>query len=591
MLMTQSISGGSGANPLSALRARWRDHEDFMADGTRKADIRLGLAASFTANTIIPFIGSDLLEAGFLPEIRLAPYNHIFQACLHPASHLGADCNGAIILWRIEDLMLGELAAFTEGDGSALGAAAAKTDHLADAIIRLRRQFKGTVIVSAPPFPTHGPCGFSSLDPWTSPAAFHAAIATRFKERLTAAGILFLDLDMVQSEFGVTASLDWRQWYLYRQPFRDGFLRQAAGKIARMIATTRRAAKKCIVLDADNTLWGGVIGEDGLDGIALGNEFPGSAFRDFQRHLLHLRSKGTLLAVLSKNNEADIWEVFDRHDGMVLKPEHISAWAVNWDPKEKNLPAIARTLNIGMESLVFVDDSAMEIAQMRHAWPDVTSVQLPEEPAEIVPFMQSLTHFDGLSVTEEDQRRADMMRAERAREALGTLPLQDFQRALDLKIRLAPAAEHELGRVTQLINKTNQFNLTTIRRTIDEVRQLSLSPRHLVYVLKVQDKFGDYGLTGVIVIDREDAKNWIIDTLLLSCRVLGRGVEKAALAALAEDARAAGARTFTARFIPTAKNAPAGSYLSDQGFIAAGGQEWRVALADVPALDASIERS
>ena len=404
-------------------------------------------------------------------------------------------------------------------------------------------------------------------------------------------GIHLLDLDTIQAEYGVTASLDWRQWYLYRQPFKDAFLRRAAEKIVRMIAASRRAPKKCIVLDADNTLWGGIIGEDGLDGIAIGDEFPGSPYRDFQRLLLHWRSQGIFLAVASKNNEADLHEVFDRHQGMILKREHISAWAVNWRPKAESIPAIAKALNIGIDSLVFIDDNPMEIAQMRQAWPDVTSVQLPDEPAEILPFVQSLTCFDSLDRTDEDRLRADMMLAEQSRKALGDLAIEEFQRALQLRIAFSPADDSELGRVTQLINKTNQFNLTTIRRTLDEIRELSRSPRHRIYTLKVRDKFGDYGLTGVVIVDRQQGNEWAIDTLLLSCRVLGRGVEKALLAALAEDARGEGVLAITARFVPTEKNAPSKNFLPDQGFHHVADQNWRIAVDAVPALDSSIERA
>ena len=439
MLMSETVSPGAGGDSFSALRTKWRDHEDVMAAARDRADLRLGLAATFTANTIVPFVGGDLLEAGFLPDIRLAPYNRVFEACLHPAKHFGSDCNGVVILWRNEDLMLEELAAFAARDGNALGVGLAKADQLAEMNIRLRREFPGTVIAGVPPLPTHGPCGLSGLDPRFAPAVFHTAVAVRFRERLAPeVGILLLDLDVIQSNFGVAASLDRLLWYLYRQPFRDGFLRQAAAKIARLVAATRRAAKKCIVLDGDNTLWGGVIAEDGLGGIALGDEFPGSAFRDFQQQLLHLRQRGVILAIASKNNEAEIHDLFERHDGMVLKREHISAWAVNWEPKAKNLPAIARTFNIGMESLVFLDDSPLEIAQMRQAWPAVTALQIPEEPAEIVPWMQGLTHFDSLMVTEEDTRRAEMMQAEEDRKAI--LALEDFEKRLELRIALAPAA-------------------------------------------------------------------------------------------------------------------------------------------------------
>lgn len=355
---------------------------------------------------------------------------------------------------------------------------------------------------------------------------------------------------------------------------------------------SRRAAKKCLVLDADNTLWGGIIGEDGIDGIQIGDEFPGSAFRDFQKLLLTWRDQGVFLAVASKNNEADVWEVFDKHSGMVLRREHLSAWQINWLPKAENISLIARSLNIGTDSLVFIDDNPMEIAYMRDARPEVTSLLLPPEPADIVSTLQALTLFDKLEITDEDRKRADMMRAERDREVLGTqISHADFLSALDLKVDLFKVRTEDLGRITQLINKTNQFNLTTIRRTLDEVRALANSPNFRLYGLRVTDKFGEYGLTGVIIVQvSDDRRRWTLDTLLLSCRVLGRGVETALVGALADDARGEGAAEFHSSFIPTAKNALCASFLSDQGFSQIGEREWHLDLSEAPSVPPHIER-
>jgi FkbH-like protein len=297
------------------------------------------------------------------------------------------------------------------------------------------------------------------------------------------------------------------------------------------------------------------------------------------------------LAIASKNNEADVWEVFDRHDAMALKREHLSAWQINWLPKAENIALIAKALNIGVDSLVYIDDSPMEVAYMQGAQPEVTSVLLPEDPADIVPTLQRLFLFDRLDVTQEDRERADMMRAERGREALGAKMSKDeFLRALGLRFELFRARPEDLGRITQLINKTNQFNLTTRRRTLDEVRALAGSPDHRIYGLRVADRFGEYGLTGVVVIEvSADRAVWTIDTLLLSCRVLGRGVEEALLSGLAADARAGGAAEFVASFIPSKKNVLAATFLPDHGFRAEG-EIWRMPVCDAPSLPAFVER-
>jgi FkbH-like protein len=286
-----------------------------------------------------------------------------------------------------------------------------------------------------------------------------------------------------------------------------------------------------------------------------------------------------------------VWEVFEKHSGMALKREHISAWQINWEPKSDNIPKIAKSLNIGIDSLVFIDDNPMEIDYMRAAHPQVHSVIMPEEPADILPTMRSLALFDRLEITREDRGRAEMMRAEQERERAGEhLSKDDFLRSLGLRVEFFEAPPEELDRIAQLINKTNQFNLTTIRRSVDEVRVLAAAPMHRVYGLRVADKFGDYGLTGVAILERSPERaRWTIDTLLLSCRVLGRQVETAFLAGIAAEAQADGAGELFAAFVPTAKNAPAASFLPDHGFVVGEGHSWRIAISAVPAVPACIQ--
>jgi FkbH-like protein len=569
----------------------WRDYRRMRADKT--PTIRVGIAASFTADTFAPFVGSALLEADISPEFAIGPYNQLFQVCLDPVSAFAGACDAVLLLWRLEDLMQGEIAAYLSGDAAALGRASDMVASLVGAIAGLRNRYSGMLVVTVPPFPASAGRGPLWLDNPTGLGAFHRVMVGRFIDEISRIeGVYLADFDALQRNVGLAASYASRHWYLYKQPFSDVFLYEAGRLLGRIIAASRRAAKKCIVLDCDNTLWGGIIGEDGIDGIEIGDEFPGSAYRDFQRLLLDWRRQGIFLAIASKNNEADVWEVFDKHSGMVLKREHLSAWQVNWLPKAENISLIARALNIGTDSLVFIDDNPMEIAYMQSARPEVTSILLPEEAADIVPMLQGLAFFDQLEVTDEDRKRADMMRAERDREALGAqIDHGDFLNALDLKIDLFQAEPHDLGRITQLINKTNQFNLTTIRRTLDEVRELAKSPDWRVYGLRVIDRFGEYGLTGVILSQiSPDRQRWTLDTVLMSCRVLGRGVEAGIIGGLADDARAAGAAEFFGSYIPTKKNALCASFLPDHGFVEIAERQWRLALSEAPAVPAHITR-
>ena len=576
----------------AAAKASWRLYEADQAASPASQDLCVGIAASFTAHGIVQFLGAHLLSFGFKPKIAIGPYNQLLQVCVEPKAHFGDNCNAVALLWRIEDLMGEDCIAFLNGDGSALTDALDKVVSLMSAISELRSVFTGTIVVGVPSFPHGMPTGPISLDNPTMLGAFHRMIVGKFTEGIASiGGIRFIDLDAIQRQVGYDQSFDSRQWYLYRQPYTDAYLYEVGILLGRIMGADRRSSKKCVVVDCDNTLWGGILGEDGLGGVEIGDEFPGSAYRDFQKLLLNWRQKGIFLAIASKNNEADVWEVFDRHDAMVLKREHLSAWQVNWLPKAENIPLIAKALNIGVGSLVFIDDSPMEIAYMREAQPDVTSILLPEEPADIISIFQRLTLFDRLDVTQEDRQRADMMRAERSREAFSVkMSKGEFLRAIELRFDLFLVQSESLGRVSQLINKTNQFNLTTRRYTPDEVRAMMDSSNHRVYGLSVADKFGEYGLTGVVIVEiSANRKVWTIDTLLLSCRVLGRGVETSLLAALVSDAKVDGIVELQASFIPTKKNVLASTFLPDHGFKLEG-DHWRVAVADAPILPGFVKR-
>jgi FkbH-like protein len=583
-----NIGPSAEKDRISRIKALWREKP---APLDEENSISIGVAASFTGNSLLPFLGGHLLEAGLKSSIDLGPYNQLFQACLDHKGFFKGEPDVIVLLYRVEDIALEELLAFLQGDPGAFQRAAEKIEVLVSALRGLRERFAGTLITNLAPFPTGLPASAPSLENPTALGALHRALTTRFAEAVASIpGIRLCDLDAVQRECGLPYSFDSRQWYLYRQPFTDSFLLRAGCLLARMIVSLQRPSKKCVVLDCDNTLWGGTVGEDGINNIELGDEFPGTAFRDFQRLLLYWRKQGILLALASKNNEADVWEVFEKHSGMLLKREHISAWQINWNPKSENVVHIAKALNIGVDSLVFIDDSPMEIDYMQTARPEVSAVLLPEDPADILETMQSLTWFDRLEVTPEDRKRADLMRAEQQREALGSgLSKEEFRKNLELRIDFFLAQPEDLERITQLINKTNQFNLTTIRRSADQVRTLAESSQHRVFGVRVSDKFGEYGLTGVVIAERQPGSGQMtIDTFLLSCRVLGRGVETALLAALAEEARIEAAQYLVASFVPTAKNAPASTFLPDHGFQAVDEHAWRIPVSDVPEIDPCI---
>jgi len=561
-------------------RSTWGTYDSRVIAGIEQPTFRIGLAASVTIDGLVPMLGSALLADAMKPAVRVAEYNQIFQTCFHHEISFGEAPEAIILLWRIEEILGREFNSFILGDHSALDRARLRIDELVAAFAHLRQAFKGLIVVSLPSFPLGMSADLLDLDGPLNSGVFHRFVLSYFVERLRGAGnVRLVDVDALQRNLGAAASFDSRKWHLYKQPYSQAFLWELGNLLARIVRTCKIAPKKCVVLDCDNTLWGGIVGEEGIERIAIGDDFPGSAYRDLQDFMLYLRSKGALLGIASKNNERDVWDVFEQHDGMLLKREHISAWSINWDTKSKGLKAIAEQLNIGTDSLVFIDDNLFEIEQVRTSCPEVTAVLLDDEPARMVQAIRNLRLFDKFEVTEEDIKRADMLQSERKRAtATEGLSKNEFIAALELKIELVRAPSSHLSRITQLINKTNQFNLTTIRRSLQEVEAMHADPRWNIYSLRVSDKFGDYGLVGVALVEKAGDR-WRIDTFLMSCRVLGRNVEATFFSGLASEAKSEGAETIEAAFVSSAKNALVATLLPEHGFVQLDAQRWEIAVA------------
>jgi FkbH-like protein len=564
----------------------WRSHVHALETGEVEANYRIGLAGSFTLESMEPFVSAAALEAGLSPAIQVAPYNQLFQVCIDYQNHFTGELEAIAIFWRIEELLSTEFNAYLKGDKGALDKALVNLGNFAGALARLRQDFNGLLIVSTPPFPQHGLAMLTGLDRAALQGGlFFRAIVTHWME-LTAdlERVYTLDMDALQRAKGADNIFDPRKWYLYKQPYQDSFLWQLGGQLGRMFKASLFAPKKCLVMDCDNTLWGGIVGEDGLEGISIGSEFPGLPYQDVQRLALLWKEQGVFLALLSKNNEQDVREVFERHDGMILKWEHISAWQINWNPKPQNITQIAKTLNIGLDALVFLDDNPYEIAQMREFCPEVDSIQVPEDTAHYLGMLQHSSLFDKLEVTTEDRTRSAMMQDERNRDAIReNMSHDDFLADLALKVTFFRPQPQHLERVTQLINKTNQFNLTTIRRSVAEVRDIAENSDFRIYAIKVADRFGEYGLTGVAIVKVDRAESSAtLDSFLLSCRILGRGVKSAFIAAIVADLECSGISTLIGRFLLTAKNAPASTFFADHGFRQLNDSEWSTEMSNVP---------
>jgi FkbH-like protein len=364
------------------------------------------------------------------------------------------------------------------------------------------------------------------------------------------------DLEFLAFRLGGLASADPRGWFESKQIGSPALLADCAWETARIILSLRRASKKVLVLDLDNTLWGGVVGEDGLEGIELGDTSPrGEAFKAFQNHILTLKNRGVLLAVCSKNDHARAIEPFEKHPEMVLRFGDFAAFKANWEPKSENIRQIAAELNLGLDSFVFVDDNPAEVEILRQFVPEVTTILLGPDPAEYVAQLADSRLFEPRTITGEDIQRTSQYRSESERKALASsvTDMDAYLESLEIEAVISEFTPVDVPRLAQLINKSNQFNLTTRRRGEAEVTAIMKEPDYVAFSVRLSDRFGDHGLISV-VIARKAGHIMEIDTWLMSCRVLGRQVEDEALNEVVRLAKMRGCNVLRGVYLPTAKN-------------------------------------
>jgi len=324
--------------------------------------------------------------------------------------------------------------------------------------------------------------------------------------------------------------------------------------------------RKCVVVDCDNTLWGGVLGEAGPERVAIGTDYPGEAYREFQQFLAGLRRRGFLLAINSKNDEKEVLSFLADSPDMVLRPGDFTAHRINWEDKGKNLADLAEEMNIGLDAMVFVDDSPVECARVRSAFPEVLVEQFPASPADVPGFIADMRGTQRLRVESEDLKRAESLRAnaERHRLRREAPDLDAFIRSLEIRLVIRRQDRAAIPRVSQLTQRTNQFNLTTKRYTPGDVERLMNDG--IVYSMSMEDRFSDYGIVGAAIVTDAGADSWEIDTFLLSCRAFGRRIESELLATVLADAYAAGIGVVRARYVATARNGMSRDFLPGHGF-------------------------
>jgi len=525
---------------------------------------RLGLVSNATTDFLRPMLIATALRFGIALEIIAADFGQIMQEAVDPDSQLNRAKPDAVLLaidhrgWPLRS------------GGSTwppFDAATANADL--SLICQSFRKHSGAICfvqtLAAPP-----ELLFGSLDAAT-PGTLRSAIAAfnaRLIEDTPRGGDVIVDIDWLAQSVGLDAWYDDRQWYLARTPFAQKALPLYADFICRIIAALRGKARKCLILDLDNTLWGGIIGDDGIDNIALSPGDPrGEAFRTIQSTAADLRRRGVVLAVCSKNDAATALEVFRTHPEMILKESDIAVFMANWDDKATNIERIASQLELGLDAMVLLDDNPAERAQVRQALPQVAVPELDEDPSSYARTLLAAGYFESTAFTREDLARAEQYQgnADRARVLAGSRNLDDFLHSLQMRMDCSPFNAVGRKRIAQLINKTNQFNVTTRRYTEQEVAEFESSAQHYTLQISVKDRFGDNGMISVVICTKRNVE-WDIDTWLMSCRVLNRKVEEAVCNRIARDAKAAGAKRLLGTFAPTDRNSIVRELYSKLGF-------------------------
>ena len=567
---TRSARSLLSRNPLLAAASFIRHAIDKSSpERLPLTSVRVALLSSFS----IEFIHDALIALGFLDGLRVELYQAGFgqfrQEILNRDSGLYAFAPDAVVLALEGKDLVPDLYRHDVPDAADLNAAVVEAAReLANLSEAFRERSAATLLIHNFTPPTWRRLGILDGEAAPSQADLVAALNTDLGRICRESrGIHTVDYAGLVQRTGALSWYDDRMALYARAPITRGALPELGREYLKFLRALTGKTKKCLVLDLDNTLWGGVVGEEGPQGIALGPEYPGCAFIDFQRAVRGLRQRGVILAIASKNNPADVEEVFASNNHMVLRRDDFSVVRVGWNAKSQSLSEIAAHLNIAPDHIVYVDDNPAECDEVAHALPTVTVLPLPPQPEHFVRALLEPGYFDSLSMSTEDLRRAELYEQRDQAEELRAQSdsLEDFYRRLEMEVTFAPVDNSSVARAAQLTQKTNQFNVTTIRYSEAEVLERCADPDNLVKTVRVRDRFGDNGIVGVMMAHGSGSEVEI-DTLLLSCRVIGRTVETAMLAHVSEYASQRGAQRIRGRIVPTAKNAPARDLYERHGF-------------------------
>jgi FkbH-like protein len=528
---------------------------------------------SVTVEPLIPFLATEAVLSNFVLDLQVGGYGSYVDELLNSASALAAFHPDLVLIILDQEEIAGRLPELcADGIGAEVDQ---EIDECVARMAQLLQSYRSSssarILLQGlvvPDCTSLGDVGDANL------ANSLPNSIQRLNQRMAAlcgtiSDCVFFDVDRLAARHGRVNWCDARMYLASRLPVSAQFFREYSRGLVRSFSTLFRASRKVLCTDLDNTLWGGILGEDGAEGIATGSAFPGNCYLEYQEYLKQLSARGILLAIVSKNNEADVREAFSlRSADLALGLDSFVAHKISWNEKATSIRELAKELSLGLDSFVFVDDNPVECAAIRQQLPDVAVVEAPVlEPWRLVEVLSQQPFFDAAVVTDDDVNRVKEYKAQaqRAELANSVNSRDEFLASLGIVCTFQSALLAPLARAVQLLAKTNQFNLTTRRRSAAEVEEFSSAVGGQAVVVRVRDRFGDAGVVG-LALARNQGDACVIDSLLLSCRVIGRGIETALLAYLGDQALRTGATRLVGEFIASKKNTPCAEFYSEHGF-------------------------
>ena len=546
--------------------------------GKKDKKIKIGILSSFTINGLEETLRVKCDNANIDAETFVSGYNQIHQEILNTNSKLYSFSPEITFLILDIRSFLGDMFYFTYDLKIEERKEFVKNQFLdiSNLISTFSKNLNSKLVVCNFNIPNFSPYGIFETKVDYGLKEMILDLNSQLIEFIKKYDSVYMyDFNGFVNQFGENNVFNYREFFFGDVKISIHFIPFLAHDFMGYIKATLGLTRKCIVLDLDNTVWGGVVGEDGLEGIKLGENGIGKAFYEFQKLLLSFHKRGIILAVNSKNNLNDAIQVINAHPHMLLREENFANLHINWNDKVSNMIEIAQELNIGLDSIVYFDDDPINREFVKQNLPTVMTIDLPEDPTEFSKTLMQINDFNLLKITDDDVLRGKMYQDEKQRKNLQNTSsnLDDFLRQLNIKIKILKPDKYTIPRISQLTLKTNQFNLTTKRYQEEQIKEFSENDRFLVGCAKVEDKFGDNGITGVFIIFKESKKTWIIDTFLLSCRVMGRKIEDAILGHILQIAKNSGVTKVIGKFLPTNKNIPSENFLKEYGFKKEG-DEW-----------------